>query len=314
MSVYLYLYRGRQTPFNSAGHLQTCSSNKSPATQSPQHTCMKTWWWGGKVHTSTLHSPLGAGSAPAVRGVRALTERPVWKPGPWTESPELHSTTGHIRTPGSRTSICWRGPTGAVRRGLQAHHWLWDGTWQLSPPPPSPMPVAQIRGKAQEEQESPSRVSMSKPVHRLWAEAPSSHLLDFIFSPFKAPPFVPLQRLPHYAQCWPLAATEPRAAAAQWKESPVHLAGCWSSPHLVPAVGTSALPGLLSPPLGHPQAHTAWQLRLRLWPPPLTAVPDMGKAVAGGRSSPSQVPMGLRPSPTGSENTPKCGRSLPWLK
>lgn len=80
------------------------------------------------------------------------------------------------------------------------------------------MPVAQIRGKAQEEQGSPSRVSMSKLVHRLCAEAPSNHLPDFIFSSFKALPFVPLQLLPHYAQCWSLVATEPRAAAAQRKE------------------------------------------------------------------------------------------------
>ena len=58
---------------------------------------------------------------------KGTTGRPVWKPGPWTEHPEPDSTMGHIRTPGSLTNTCWRSPTGAVRRGLQAHHWLcWD--------------------------------------------------------------------------------------------------------------------------------------------------------------------------------------------
>lgn len=177
-----------------------------------------------------------------------------------------------------------------------------------------PVPVAQIRGKAQEEQESPSRVSMRKPVHRLWAEAPSSHLPDFIFSPFKAPPFVPLQLLPHYAQCWSLVATEPRAAAAQRKEKPLCTLLAAGHHHTWCLRWGRAPSRAFSRPLWGTRRPTPRDSSGCDWPPPLTAAPDMGKAAAGGRSSPSQVPMGLRPSPTGSENTPKCGRSLPWLK
>lgn len=136
-----------------------------------------------------------------------------------------------------------------MRRGLQAHHWLWVGTWQLLPPPPHACGSDQ-RAKPKRSK-GPSRVSMSKLVHRLCAEAPSNHCLTS-FSHHSRPCLLSLfSFFPTMHSAGPLLLEAKGGSSTTKGKSPC--ASCW-----LLVVSTAdlrwgrALPGLPPPPLGEP--------------------------------------------------------------